>query len=241
MSTRVTPPGSLTDEQVHSVLIAAAAAPSPHNSQPWRFRCTPGAIELYADTTRTMPDADPDHRELLLACGAALLNLRLAIRALGVHPAVQLFPDSNQPDLLAVVRLQGRSPAGPVDRRLAEAIARRRANRRPLAATTVPLSLLNGLRQAAKIEQAWMATLDAAQLPILRILVAQAHDAQQHNPRWYPTTDSRVPGTPVSRVPRSKRLISRRICTPVGRWVALYPCHPIQPRGESSVVRAGAA
>lgn len=184
MSTRVTPPGSLTDEQVHSVLIAAAAAPSPHNSQPWRFRATPTAIELYADTTRAMPVADPDHRELLLACGAALLNLRLAIRALGVHPAVQLFPDSNQPDLLAVVRLQGRSPAGPLDRRLAEAIARGHTNRRPLAATTVPLPLLNRLRQAAKIEQAWMATLDAAQLPILRILVAQAHDAQQHDPAF---------------------------------------------------------
>ena len=67
-----------------------------------------------------MPVADPDHRELLLASGAALLNLRLAIRARGVHPAVQLFPDSNQPDMLAIVRLQRRSPVGPVDRRLAK-------------------------------------------------------------------------------------------------------------------------
>lgn len=59
MSTRVMPVGGLTDEQVHSVLIAATAAPSLRNSQPWRFRCTPGAIELYADTTRAMPVADP--------------------------------------------------------------------------------------------------------------------------------------------------------------------------------------
>ena len=59
---------------------------------------------------------------MLLACGAALLNLRLAIRALGVHPAVQLLPDPNRPNLLAVVRLQGTSPAALVDRRLAEAI-----------------------------------------------------------------------------------------------------------------------
>jgi nitroreductase len=184
MNTRVMRVGSLTDEQVHSVLIAATAAPSLHNSQPWLFHCTPRTIELYADTARAVPVADPDHRELLLACGAALLNLRLAIRALGVHPAVQLIPDSNQPDLLAIVRLQGRSPAGPLDRRLAEAIPRRRTSPRLLAPTTVPVPLLNGLRQAAKTEQAWMATLDAAQLPILRTLVGQAHDAQHHDPAF---------------------------------------------------------
>jgi len=184
MSTRVTPVGGLTDEQVHSVLTAATSAPSLHNSQPWLFRATPTVIELYADTTRAVPVADPDHRELLLACGAALLNLRLAIRALGVHPAVQLLPDPNRPDLLAIVRLQGRSPAGPVDRRLAEAIARRRTHRPPSAPTTVAVPLLNELRQAAKIEQAWMATLDAAQLPILRTLLGQAHDTQQHDPAF---------------------------------------------------------
>lgn len=184
MSTRVTPVGGLTDEQVHSVLTAATSAPSLHNSQPWLFRATPTVIELYADTTRAMPVADPENRELLLACGAALLNLRLAIRALGVHPAVQLFPDSNQPDLLAIVRLQGRSPAGPVDRRLVEAIPHRRTNPPPLAPTTVAVPLLNELRQAAKIEQAWMATLALPQLPILRTLLGQAHDNQQHDPAF---------------------------------------------------------
>ncbi|HXT45808.1 MAG TPA: hypothetical protein VN748_17105 [Pseudonocardiaceae bacterium] len=148
MSTRVMPVGCLTDEQVHAVLAAARTAPSLRNSQPWRFRCTHEAIELYADTTRAVPVADPDHRELLLASGAALLNLRLAIRARGVHPAVQLFPDSNQPDMLAIVRLQRRSPVGPVDRRLAKAIARRRTKPRPWAPTTVPLPLLNELRRA---------------------------------------------------------------------------------------------
>jgi nitroreductase len=184
MTTRVRAVGSLTDEQVHSVLIAAAAAPLPHNSQPWRFRCTPRAIELYADTARAVPVADPDHRELLLACGAALLNLRLAIRALGVHPAVQLLPDPDQPDLLAVVRLQGTSGAAPADPRLAEAIPRHRINTRPLAPTIVPVPLLNELRRAAKSEQAWMATLAPPQLPILHTLLGQAHDTQQHDPAF---------------------------------------------------------
>jgi nitroreductase len=198
MNTRLTLVGGLTDEQVHSVLAAATAAPSLHNSRPWRFRCTPGAIELYADTTRTMPDADPDHRELLLACGAALLNLRLAIRALGVHPAVQLIPDPHQPDLLAIVRLQGRSPAGPVDRRLAEGIARRRTHRRQLAPTAISLSLLNRLRQAAKTEQAWLATIAPPQLPSLRTLLGQAHSDQQHNPAFVAARSHATGGDPDS-------------------------------------------
>jgi hypothetical protein len=184
MNTPVMPVGSLTCDQVHAVLIAATAAPSLHNSQPWRFGCTPTAIELHADSTRSCPAADPDQRELVLACGAALLNLRLAIRALGVHPAVRLLPDPDRPDLLAVVRPQGHSQATPVDRALAEAIPRRRTNRRPFLPEPVPASLLTGLRQAAKTERAWMATLTPAQLPVLRTLLRHAHDLQQRDPAF---------------------------------------------------------
>lgn len=184
MNTHVMPVGDLTGDQVHSVLTLATTAPSLHNSQPWRFRCTPTAIELHADPGRSIPAADPDQRELVLACGAALLNLRLAIRALGVHPAVRLIPDPNQPDLLAVVRPQGHSQLTPVDRTLARAIPRRRTNRKPFLPEPIPTSLLTELRQAAKTERAWLATLTPAHLRILRTLIRQAHDVQQGDPAF---------------------------------------------------------
>jgi hypothetical protein len=199
MNTNVIPVGSLDGVQVRSVLTAAAAAPSLHNSQPWRFRLSPAAIELYADTTRAVGVADPQHRELLVSCGAALLNLRVAIRAFGVHPDVQLLPDNTRPDLLAVVRPQGHSVVTPLDRRLAAAIGHRRTNRMPFSSTKVDVSLLNGLRQVAKLEQSWMATPDAAQLPLLRTLVRQAHETQQRDPafvgEWSHWT-GRGPGSP---------------------------------------------
>src|SRR5947209_17518796 len=91
--------GTLTSDQVSAVLSAAVAAPSLHNSQPWRFRCTASAIELYADEAQALPVADPDARELRIACGAALLNLRVAITGLGIHPVVRLLPDPYRPDL----------------------------------------------------------------------------------------------------------------------------------------------
>src|SRR3977135_355114 len=97
MNNRLRPVGGLTEEQVRSVLVAAMAAPSLHNSQPWRFSCAPTTIELYADVARAVPVADPDHRELLLSCGAALLNLRLSIRAPGGPPPAAMLPTPTHP------------------------------------------------------------------------------------------------------------------------------------------------
>jgi hypothetical protein len=174
--------GRLTEDQVRSVLGAAARAPSLHNTQPWRFHCDRSAIELRADYTRTLPATDPDGHELLLACGAALLNLRLAIRAYGVIPEVSVLPSATEPELLAVVHPRRSRAAGPDDQRLASAIARRRTHREPFTSTPVPVSVRNELRRAAEAENAWLVTLHGAQLPALRSLVHGAHQAQLRDP-----------------------------------------------------------
>ena len=70
-------------EQLHFLLSYAILAPSEYNTQPWRFKVTNRAIELYADRSRRLPRLDPDDRELTISCGAAFLNLRLALRHFG--------------------------------------------------------------------------------------------------------------------------------------------------------------
>ncbi|HEY3611813.1 MAG TPA: nitroreductase, partial [Pseudonocardiaceae bacterium] len=184
MSDPVAPIGSLTAPQVRAALLAATAAPSLHNSQPWRFRCTPHQIELYADHARAVPVADPDHRELIVACGAALLNLRIAIKAMGVFPDVRVLPDRGRPDLLATVRPAGPRTATPVDRALAAAIPRRHTNRRPFTTTPVPAPVRHELLLAAEVERGWLALIQPAQLPLLRVLVNRAHDAQLADPEF---------------------------------------------------------
>ena len=176
--------GTLTSDQVRTVLSAAITAPSLHNSQPWRFRRTPSAFELYADDAQLLPVADPQGRELRIACGAALLNLRIAISGLGVHPVVRLMPDPQRPDLLATVRPQGHRPVTPEDLMLLAAIPRRRTNRRPFTSVPVPPRVVNSLRRAAKAEQAWLARFVPAQLPLLRSMVRQAHMVQQKDPAF---------------------------------------------------------
>src|SRR5437763_1049962 len=59
------------------LIATAARAPSVHNSQPWRFRVSAQAVELWSDPGRKVHN-DPIGREMLISCGAALFGLRLA-------------------------------------------------------------------------------------------------------------------------------------------------------------------
>jgi hypothetical protein len=92
------PPGSgpsagqaqLTRQLVQQLVQAAVAAPSMHNTQPWRFRVRPGmrVIELHADPARMLPYADPRGRRMHIGCGATLFNLRLAAAVADRQPTV---------------------------------------------------------------------------------------------------------------------------------------------------------
>ena len=61
--------------QAGYLIRLAARAPSLHNTQPWRFKVSQDALELYADPKRQLR-VDPDGREMLISCGAALYGLR---------------------------------------------------------------------------------------------------------------------------------------------------------------------
>jgi hypothetical protein len=171
MKTGVMPVGHLSAGQVRSILLSATAPPPLRNSRPWRFQCTPDSIELYANP---LAGTDSDQRERLLDCGAALLNLRLAIKAQGSHADVGLFPAAGRPELLAVVRPHGYETIAPDDERLVAAIADRQSNRRPFTAAVVPSSVQRQLRRGAEMERAWLATVTAEQVPQLREIMRRS-------------------------------------------------------------------
>src|SRR6059036_2079646 len=107
----------------------ACLAPSIHNTQPWRFRWDGRHFELSADTARGLSGSDPDGRELVISCGAALFNLRVALRKLGCAAQVTLLPEPDQPRVLARVDVAESAPAS-VEERLAYAALTRRHTRR---------------------------------------------------------------------------------------------------------------
>ncbi|MER5379866.1 nitroreductase [Streptomyces sp. NPDC002688] len=143
---------------VKALVEDAAAAPSMHNAQPWRFRFrrADSTFELYADLERAMPHADPTTRGLHLGCAAALLNLRVAATHAGWAPVTELLPDPADTHLLAVVRLTG--PAHAVNE-LAEdlaplypAIHRRHTSRQPFTEEAIPQAIKDALCAAALLE-----------------------------------------------------------------------------------------
>ena len=162
--------GALSRQTAERLIEAATAAPSMHNSQPWRFvaRLADRVIEIYADPTRTLRRGDPRGRAVHLACGSALFNLRLAIAQAGCEPVARLLPSPRDPLLLASVRLAGPYRSRPAERDLYAAIRDSRGGRVPYPRHPLPRGLLAALAEAAALEGASLRLLDQADA--LRIL-----------------------------------------------------------------------
>jgi hypothetical protein len=148
------PPGQAT-----YLIATAARAPSVHNTQPWRFRVSEYAIELYADPARKL-QVDPAGREMLISCGAALYGLRLAVRSLGYQPAVEPLPGPARRRPLARVTLGAAEPITPRERQLLEALPHRHTHRGPWAPSPLPPGLLAGLQHDVLAEGAQLALID---------------------------------------------------------------------------------
>ncbi len=84
---------------LETLISAAMASPSLHNTQPWRYGRDHDALTLLirAGPERVPPRTDPAGRALLLSVGAAVLNLRVAASHLGWRPVVRLLPDAAAP------------------------------------------------------------------------------------------------------------------------------------------------
>jgi nitroreductase len=152
-------PAPLSAAAVRTLLTAAVAAPSVHNTQPWRFRVEGHRVDLLADFRYHLPQQDPDGRALLMSCGAALLNLRVAAEHLGHGAEVELLPDPEQPDLLARVTVNGSHSRFGMSGELFGAIDRRHTNRSPYEDRPVPAPVIAALEEAAHQEGARLHTV----------------------------------------------------------------------------------
>ena len=152
-------PASILASRAEYLIATAARAPSVHNTQPWRFKVTEFAIELYCDSRRQLL-ADPDGREMLISCGAALYGLRLAVRSLGYLPVVDVLPRPGSPRLLARVTLGAAAPVTAAEREMLKALPHRHTRRAAFAPDPLPAGLLAELQHDAIAEQARLDTVD---------------------------------------------------------------------------------
>ncbi len=158
-------PTTLDGATLEKLISAAVAAPSFHNSQPWRFRLEPdtATVLVRAAGERGLREADPLGRALHVSVGAAVFNLRVAVAHFGWEPVVRLLPVPAQPDLLASVRLAGRPGGGKHRADLYEALWRRHSSRSPFSAQRPPAPVLAELADAARAEGATLLLPDAGE------------------------------------------------------------------------------
>ncbi|GGT21288.1 Acg family FMN-binding oxidoreductase [Streptomyces chromofuscus] len=200
----------LDEKTVTGLVAEAAAAPSMHNAQPWRFRylTSEHALLLCADPDRAMPRSDPDNRALHIGCGAALFNLRVAAAHTGLVSETRLLPEPQDPLLLAVVHLTedaGR-PQGQGLARLYPAIRRRHTSRHPFAEKDIPEDVRATLQDAAEREGAVLLFPGPWHAETVLDLIHDAEsrdtldpDASEDLVRWTrlgPEADTAVDGVP---------------------------------------------
>lgn len=184
MDTRVEVPLDV----VRTLVARARFAPSPRNTQPWRWsvrgddaRDAVTEVELTRVGDRWLSAGDPAGRELAISCGAALLTLRVAAAEALLDTEVDVLPEPQRPDLLARVRFV----VGAVDAAfsgLDAAIPVRHTWRRGFARRAVPEGLASRLAAQTIGYGVYLQTLTAQERPGVAALVRDCDTEYYRDP-----------------------------------------------------------
>ncbi|MDX6263349.1 MAG: hypothetical protein QOH84_5037 [Kribbellaceae bacterium] len=157
----------LSMEQIDVLLAAAVAAPSMHNTQPWRFEVNGTVIDVFLDGSRALPTEDPTGRAMRIAAGAAVFNLRCAAAHLELGSGYGLSPNPSEPDLVARIVLEDAQQVDPALKQLYRQVERRHTSRLPARPAPPASDSRIALMLAAATEGAeltWLPKADAAQV-----------------------------------------------------------------------------
>jgi len=171
------PPLPTAEDVVRYVVATAVWAPSVHNTQPWRFSADGQEICLHADPVRQLAVADPDGREMLISCGAALFTARLAVRSMGYIPEAAVLPNPSEPTFVARVSWRQRAPATEYEQRLVRHVRQRRTHRGGFDALPISPDLLSALRDGAARDGATLRIMPETGRRVLAAAVQAAERA----------------------------------------------------------------
>ncbi|SCE72998.1 hypothetical protein GA0070607_0881 [Micromonospora coriariae] len=172
--------------QLTTALAEAAAtaghAPSVHNTQPWRWRVLPDALELRTVRDRQLAVTDPEGRLLALSCGAALHHARLALAAEGWRAVVERLPDPRDSELLARVTTVDRIEVDPDAMRMVQCMQVRHTDRRPVSDEPVTTAAIEEITRAVTAEGCRLQILNRDQVLELAATAAHAGTVEAKDP-----------------------------------------------------------
>jgi nitroreductase len=172
-----------TDRVLTDAAAMSGRAPSVHNTQPWRWKVFPDALELRMARDSRLAATDPEGRLTTLSCGAALHHARVALAAEGWTAVVERLPDPKQPDLLARLTRFRHSGADRDAMRLVQCMRVRHTDRRPVSDEPMPGATLDEIVQTAGAEGARLEVLDSDQVMDLAAAAGQAAAAAAEEPK----------------------------------------------------------
>jgi hypothetical protein len=170
-------------ETLRALLASAVRAPSRNNTQPWLFEIEGPEARVYADPRRALPEADPDGRELVIACAAALETLRVAAAAAGHATSIELVA-AHAGGLVGRLRLEEPRAPEADDDALFAAVAARRTNRLGFDERPLPAGLVARLARDAAACGAALRPVEESARRAVAELVAEADATQWERPRF---------------------------------------------------------
>lgn len=216
---------SVTSAVLRRAAVQAVKAPSIHNTQPWRFVLTGQSLEICIDPWRRLPVLDPRGRQLMISCGCAVLNARVAITAAGYEPVVERMPTVGVQNVVARLRLGAAQPPGR-SARLDAAIDYRRTNRRRFIGESLSAAQAARLARIAGSEDVQLVSIQSPEhRRFLTELLTTAARVEAEDPDYLKelldwTTDdpTRRDGVQAASIPYTGRGAARVAGAPVRQF-----------------------
>jgi hypothetical protein len=171
-------------ELLSHLVLLATRAPSIHNTQPWRLERRNNGLEVWADRQRQLAVLDPEGRQLTISCGAMVHHLEVAARGMGLEPTLEVLPDPEQRDLLAVIHLATGHVVSEDEVARSVDILHRHTARTRFTSEQLPFGLTSRLRSAVEQFDAMLRILRPDEAVGVAVLVDEAEAELRRMPGY---------------------------------------------------------